>query len=100
MDEINMMSAYSAVSHGHCHPRPVAALAEQARTLTGIEIDTARVSERALWERLLRNSMFSKDTHDTVIRLAPPLVITQEEIDEALAAIRATLADFDGAKPA
>ena len=32
--------------------------------------------------------------------IAPPLVTTQEEIDEALAAIRATLAELDGAKPA
>ena len=30
---IDMMSAYSAVSHGHCHPRLVRALAEQAGTL-------------------------------------------------------------------
>jgi len=28
---IDMMSAYSAVSHGHCHPRILAALTEQAR---------------------------------------------------------------------
>lgn len=30
---LDMMSAYSAVSHGHCHPRLVRALTEQARTL-------------------------------------------------------------------
>ena len=30
---IDMMSAYSAVSHGHCHPRLVKALAEQASQL-------------------------------------------------------------------
>lgn len=30
---IDMMSAYSAVSHGHCHPELVKALTEQARTL-------------------------------------------------------------------
>lgn len=30
---IDMMSAYSAVSHGHCHPKIVAALTEQAQTL-------------------------------------------------------------------
>ena len=30
---LDMMSAYSAVSHGHCHPRLVQALTEQARTL-------------------------------------------------------------------
>src|SRR5579871_4780887 len=30
---LDMMSAYSAVSHGHCHPRLVAALTQQAQTL-------------------------------------------------------------------
>lgn len=30
----DMMSAYSAVSHGHCHPKMVAALHEQAKTLS------------------------------------------------------------------
>jgi ornithine--oxo-acid transaminase len=31
---VDMLSAYSAVSQGHCHPRIVEALAEQARRLT------------------------------------------------------------------
>lgn len=30
---LDMMSAYSAVSHGHAHPRLLAALSAQARTL-------------------------------------------------------------------
>ena len=30
---LDMMSAYSAVSHGHCHPRLVNALIAQAKTL-------------------------------------------------------------------
>src|SRR3977135_4707186 len=30
---LDLMSAYSAVSHGHCHPRLVAALSRQAQTL-------------------------------------------------------------------
>src|SRR5438105_4571111 len=30
---IDMMSAYSAVSHGHCHPRLVSKLMEQAQRL-------------------------------------------------------------------
>ncbi|MBI3935468.1 MAG: aminotransferase class III-fold pyridoxal phosphate-dependent enzyme, partial [Betaproteobacteria bacterium] len=30
---LDMMSAYSAVSHGHCHPRLTRVLAEQAQTL-------------------------------------------------------------------
>jgi ornithine--oxo-acid transaminase len=31
---IDMMGAYSAVSHGHCHARLVAALKDQAERLT------------------------------------------------------------------
>lgn len=31
---IDMMSAYSAVSHGHCHPVLLQALTKQAYTLT------------------------------------------------------------------
>lgn len=31
---LDMMSAYSAVSHGHCNPRLVAALTDQAEKLT------------------------------------------------------------------
>src|SRR3989338_8188672 len=31
---LDMMSAYSAVSHGHCHPKLVKALCEQAHLLT------------------------------------------------------------------
>src|SRR6185312_1465903 len=30
---IDMMSAYSAISHGHCHPRLINALTKQAQTL-------------------------------------------------------------------
>src|SRR5436190_11981330 len=30
---LDMMSAYSAVSHGHCHPKLVAALSTQAQRL-------------------------------------------------------------------
>jgi ornithine--oxo-acid transaminase len=68
--------------------------------LTGIEIDASLMPARALAERLAANGVLSKDTHDTVIRLAPPLVITREELDEALAAIRATFAEIGAAKPA
>lgn len=35
-------------------------------------------------ERLADAGILAKDTHDTIVRLAPPLVITREELDEAL----------------
>jgi ornithine--oxo-acid transaminase len=61
--------------------------------LIGIEINTALMSARALCERLLANGVLTKDTHGNVVRLTPPLTITREQLDEALAAIRVALAE-------
>ena len=57
--------------------------------LIGVEFDPAQVSARAVCERLLDGGILSKDTHDTVVRFAPPLTITAEQIDEVLASIAA-----------
>ena len=38
--------------------------------------------------QLMKKGLLSKETHETVIRFAPPLVITKGQIDEALAIIR------------
>ena len=59
--------------------------------LIGVEIDASRITARAVCERLLGHGLLSKDTHDTVIRLAPPLVIEQNDIDNAVDIISRTL---------
>ena len=46
------------------------------------------VAARPYCERLMEEGLLCKDTHDYVIRLAPPLVITREEIDWAFDRIR------------
>ncbi len=38
--------------------------------------------------QLMEKGLLSKETHETVIRFAPPLVITKAQIDDALAMIR------------
>ena len=45
-------------------------------------------SARPFCEALKEKGLICKETHDTVIRFAPPLVITKEELDEALNRIR------------
>ena len=57
--------------------------------LIGLELDPAVISARAFCEQLMRDGILSKETHDTVVRFAPPLIITAAEIDGALATIRA-----------
>lgn len=56
--------------------------------LIGLDLDPAYISARELCERLMRQGILSKDTHDTVVRFAPPLIITASEIDNALESIR------------
>jgi ornithine--oxo-acid transaminase len=48
------------------------------------EIDGRFATARAACERLLAKGVLSKETHDTVIRLAPPLVISADDLDWAL----------------
>jgi ornithine--oxo-acid transaminase len=46
------------------------------------------VAARPYCERLMEEGLLCKDTHDYVIRLAPPLVITRDEIDWAFDRIK------------
>jgi ornithine--oxo-acid transaminase len=57
--------------------------------LIGLELKPKWVSARAFCERLMEHGILSKDTHATVVRFAPPLVIREEEIDAALKTIGA-----------
>ena len=50
----------------------------------GTEINPSFASAREVCERLLHMGVLSKDTHDTVVRLAPPLVIARDDLDDAL----------------
>src|SRR5262249_40405390 len=50
----------------------------------GAEIEPKIASAREACERVLANGVLSQETHKTVVRLAPPLVIAPEELDWAL----------------
>jgi ornithine--oxo-acid transaminase len=47
----------------------------------GVEVDPNVVSARKVCDALLENGVLSKDTHGTVLRFAPPLTISRDEID-------------------
>ena len=61
----------------------------------GIEIDPAQCSARKICEALMERGLLSKETHETVVRLAPPLIVNRQEIDWAVAQIDDVLADID-----
>jgi len=61
----------------------------------GLEIDPARARARAVVERLMARGLLSKETHETVVRLAPPLAIPHALLEWALEQIREVLAEMD-----
>jgi ornithine--oxo-acid transaminase len=61
----------------------------------GIEINPRFGSARAVCEALLERGLLSKETHETVVRLAPPLVIARSEIDWAVKQVRDVIAELD-----
>jgi ornithine--oxo-acid transaminase len=54
----------------------------------GVDIDPACTTARDLVERLAAAGVLSKETHDTVIRFAPPLTISYELMDRAVEIFR------------
>ena len=63
--------------------------------LVGVEIDPRYATARLVVDRLLAHGILSKDTHGTVVRFAPPLVIAREEIDWAVAETRKVLEEIE-----
>ena len=63
----------------------------------GLEIDPTKAAARDICLRLLKKGLLSKETHATVVRLAPPLLITRTQIDQALAMIKTVLQECVGA---
>lgn len=59
----------------------------------GVEVDPKKASARNICERLMAKGVLSKETHETTIRFAPPLVISEQEIDWAVAHLADTLED-------
>ena len=61
----------------------------------GIEVDGERISARPVVDRLLARGILSKDTHGTVVRIAPPLNIPRDDLEWAIGEIRAVFRDLE-----
>jgi ornithine--oxo-acid transaminase len=58
----------------------------------GLDIEPGGPSGRAMSEQLMARGILAKDTHGSTIRLAPPLVVGEEEIGMLVDAVTASLA--------
>ena len=56
--------------------------------MLALELDPKIVSARTFCERLMQQGMLTKDTHNTVVRLAPPLIINSEQIEMAVIGVQ------------
>jgi len=63
--------------------------------LIGIAIDPRYYSAREICLRLLKRGVLSKETHGTVIRIAPPLIITKEQLEIVAATIEQVLIEAE-----
>jgi ornithine--oxo-acid transaminase len=57
----------------------------------GVDVDPRRGDGRAVSEALAARGVLVKDTHGATIRISPPLVVTRDEIDVAVDALRDVL---------
>ena len=63
--------------------------------LVGIEIDARLAPARTVVLKMLERGMLSKDTHVTVVRIAPPLNIEDSAIDWAVSEFAKTLREVE-----
>jgi ornithine--oxo-acid transaminase len=61
----------------------------------GIDIEPGRGRAREVCERLMARGLLSKETHETVVRLAPPLGIGTELLQWAVVQVREVLAEME-----
>ncbi|MCX5392704.1 ornithine--oxo-acid transaminase [Streptomyces sp. NBC_00094] len=59
----------------------------------GVDIAPARGTGREISEKLMERGVLVKDTHGSTIRIAPPLVISKEDLDWGLEQLRGVLSD-------
>jgi ornithine--oxo-acid transaminase len=62
----------------------------------GIDIDPAIGTGREVCEALMRRGVLAKDTHGSTIRLAPPIVVEQADLDWAVGQLAEVLEELAG----
>ena len=77
-------------------PTPLVREVRGKGLLIGVELQRQTVSARLMCEKLLERGVLTKDTHHSVVRFAPPLMVSRAQIDEAVAAVRDALLALGG----
>jgi ornithine--oxo-acid transaminase len=59
-----------------------------------VEVD-AKYHAHDICLKLLKHGILTKETHNTVIRFAPPLIISKEQIDVVVNALKQVFAEAE-----
>lgn len=59
----------------------------------GVDLDPEKVSAHDVCVRMMNRGVLSKETHETVVRFAPPLTIAKEQIDFAVEQFKSALSE-------
>jgi ornithine--oxo-acid transaminase len=85
----------SAKLGAHMHDRLSALPASAVRDVRGrglwAGVEFTAFTGRAVSERLMEAGVLAKDTHGTTIRLAPPLMVSQDDLDWAIDQLEAVI---------
>ncbi|MFC4584762.1 ornithine--oxo-acid transaminase [Sphaerisporangium corydalis] len=60
----------------------------------GVDVDPSIGTGREVCEALMRRGVLAKDTHGSTIRLAPPLVVSEEDLNWAVDQLAAVLSEL------
>ena len=61
----------------------------------GVEINTKIIDGRSICKLLLKKGILSKETHESTIRFAPPLIIEKKDIDWTVQTFKETLKEIE-----
>ena len=61
----------------------------------GVEINPAYASARFVCEKLMQKGILSKETHNTVVRFAPPLIITEDILAHVVVQVSEVLKEIE-----
>jgi len=61
---------------------------------SGVDIDPALATGRAVCEKLMAHGVLVKDTHGSTIRFAPPIIVSEQDIEFVVEQLRTVLAEL------
>jgi len=76
---------------------PLVSIVRGKGLLNAIVIDQTKTNGRTAWQLCLlmkSRGLLAKPTHENIIRLAPPLVISKEDLEKGVGIIKTCLQDF------